>query len=269
MAKFQGLRKLFMYKMHITGQINENELQLMCPMVTDLCLPLVHPVGPFLKSWGTNITTLSVLPSYNGEENHFPDCDLSSVKRLYFRSLDYNQSAALLNISKNASEISLIPISSTCSEFDSLINRCIARPKLEFLHTAARSAESIRRYCNAIKQGLNDTKNVEGRWMEIALTVEAARGISDADDFVQSVMTIIKGFTECKMKEWMFVVEFWYDQADEDPNIKNVQKQLEASPNSTNAFPSTVDMISCTTEELVITSNGCSMQRHKRWWREE
>ena len=255
--KFKGLQKLCLDSIKMLGPINETQLRTLCPLLSQLYLLCFYPIGPFLKSWGPNITTLCLEPLYIDDAIEIPECNMPSLRRLHFAGFNYTDSAALLNVSKNASEMSLIPIFCSSEEVESLMNRCIARPKLEFLHTAARSAEfirQIRQCCNAIKKGLNDTKDIERTRMEIALTVEAASGISDVDHFVQSVMTVIKGFTECKMKEWMFIVEFEYGHADEDQNIKNVKKQLEASLNSTNAFPLTVDLISCTPEELVITA---------------
>ena len=266
LGKFQGLKKLSLYKMCFVRQINENEVQNLCPLVSKLKLTRVHPLCPFLKIWGPNIITLC----YDIDVNEVSHCDLPSLRRLHLASLDFTRFVAFLDISKSASEISLIPNFCGYQEVYSLIKRCIARPKLEYFCVATDlSGRRLRTCCRAIERGLNQTKDIERDWMEITLCVQLWP-LSDSDHILQPITDIVIAFVESKVKEWMFVVEFHYfDEKNEGKRKQQIQQYLNFLTNSKDFPPTTVDLKSCTMEEIVITSNDCSLQRHEIWWQDQ
>ena len=273
--KFRNLQSLYLGNVEIVGAINENQLQTLCPLVSELYLVNSYPIGPLLRSWGGNINILSFEPLYTIDANdedvyHIPDCHLSALKRLHFAFLNYNESVALLNISKNASEISLVPNLCSSQEVESLINRCIARPKLEYLRVVSVwSVDHLQPLCKVIECGLNDTKDLEREWLEIAIVceVETVSIIqSNADlPFTECITDIVKSFDDSKLKEWMFIVEFEYGETDEELNKECIQQLIDTLRISITFKLLNLELRCCTTNGIIVASKDCSMERHDMW----
>ena len=276
LTKFEKLETLRLHNVSIQGDkcvkyMNGNHFRTLCPMISELYLEYCYPVIPF--PWGTKITTLFFRTSLSHYIPH--SLELTSLKRLYFEMLDGVQSVDLLESAKNVREISFTPHDEEYAPYSALqienvINRCINRPKLEFLYVCGCWTDSRdelqRRFicfqfiCSVIAERIIRTKNIEREWMEIVLKVDA-QDTMDVELFVEAVMNAEKAFVGSKVKEWIFIVEF--DEYNRD-NIVYIE-QIQVLENNFD-FAASAELLQCTEESIIIASKDCKMERHTKWW---
>ena len=266
MSKFQGLKALSVRNLEICGQINVDDLRGLCPMISDLKFMYVPWIRPILQSWNGKVTTLSVT-AWDDTDDDFgdiPHCELTSVKRLYFDSSRLSENISFPNMAQNATEIAFIPPRQETMSFQRIqkvrhvVNRCIVRPKLEYFYVEPGCFfPSI---CDAIKLGLNGSKDIERNWMEIVLNVGRR---SNERNFTRSVMDIVKALAGSKVKEWMFIAKL--DEKDINSRDKTVLKSLRDSAD----LPISAELILSSTTGIVIASKNCTMKRHEMWWKIE
>ena len=262
LSKFQGLKALTVRNLYISGRINVDDFRSLCPMISELKLLYVPLIRPFLQCLNGKITTLSVTP-HDDTDVDVSDCELTSVKRLYFDSSNLSENTyfiELLNMARSATEIAFIPPREAMScaliqQVRHIVNRCIIRPKLEYLYI--RSGCYFPSVCDSIKLGLNKTKDVERKWMEIVLNVGSR---SNETYFTRSVMDIVKALAGSKVKEWMFIVKLEANYM--DSNGKTLLKTLRESAD----FPTSIELLSSPTAGVVIATKDCTMKRHEMWW---
>ena len=136
LSKFEGLQELWLFGVCFEN-IEGGDLRVLCPKVSALHLECSYPTIPFLSSWGNKITTISISSAIFNRIPHALKFPL--LKRLYFEQLNSVQSVILLENAKNVTEISFTPhdadyVPYTALQIESVINRCIDRPKLEYLY---------------------------------------------------------------------------------------------------------------------------------------
>lgn len=262
LSKFQGLKSLSVRNLEICGQTNVELLRSLCPMISDLKFMYVPWIRPILQSWNGKVTTLSVT-AWDDTDDDFgdiPHCELTSVKRLYFNASRLSENLSFLNMAQNATEIAFIPPREAMSfeliqQIRHLVKGCIMRPKIEYLYVDPGCFfPSI---CDAIKLGLNKTKEVERKWMEIVLNVGSR---SNETYFTRSLMDIVKAFVGSKVKEWMFIVKLEANYM--GSNGKTLLRTLQESAD----FPTSAALLSSSTAGIVIATKDCTMKRHEIWW---
>ena len=276
LSKFPELKEFHLYRMDMDfmeEEMNPDDFRSLYPMISELHLNYFYPMSPLLASWGSKITTLTIKPMGSDEYHEdLSQCELPLLKRLRFAERDLSRSLTYLNMASNASEISFIPYDKSepkmsDQEVRFAVNLCIARPHLEFLYVS--TAGYLRSICDAIKCGLNETKGIEREWMEIALEVDI-QTISNAEQFVKSVLYVTEAFIGSKLVEWMFIIEFKRvknadsdDKGGQDTTRHNAV--LDALRESS-ILQASVELQCSTTKEIVIVSKDCVKERHEKWW---
>ena len=93
--------------------------------------------------------------------------------------------------------------------------------------------------------------------MEIVLKVDV-RDTIDGELFVEAVMNVEKALVGSKVKEWMFIVEFYEDSRDYIEQIQVLENRFE--------FAESSELVQFTEESIIIASKDCKKERHTKWW---